>query len=135
MNKIKKENLTINSELFDFINKEVIPGTGINVDKFWKKFDFAVHELTPINKALIEKRETIQKKIDTWHLANKDKNYKPMDGNFEKSIAFLTACDLVFKGRIQPSGYTDPLLHKRKLEKKELKIHKSFNSIKNILNA
>jgi len=63
-----------------------------------------------------------------------DKNYEPMCDNFEKSIAFLTACDLVFKGRVQPSGYTEPLLHKRRLEKK-LKAHKSFNSIKNILNT
>ena len=47
-----------------------------------------------------------------------DKNYEPMSGNFEKSIAFLAACDLVFKGRVQPSGYTEPLLHKRRLEKK-----------------
>ena len=47
-----------------------------------------------------------------------DKNYLPMSGNFEKSIAFLAACDLVFKGRVQPSGYTEPLLHKRRLEKK-----------------
>ena len=47
-----------------------------------------------------------------------DKNYEPMSGNFEKSIAFLTACDLVFKGRFQPSGYTEPLLHRRRLQKK-----------------
>ncbi len=48
----------------------------------------------------------------------KDKNYKPMAENFENSIAFKAACDLVFKGKDQPSGYTEPLLHKRRLEKK-----------------
>ncbi len=48
----------------------------------------------------------------------KDKNYVRMSDNFENSLAFSAACDLVFKGRIQPSGYTEPLLHKKRLEKK-----------------
>ena len=47
-----------------------------------------------------------------------DSNYKKMSDNFEKSIAFSAACDLVFKGRVQPSGYTEPLLHQKRLEKK-----------------
>ena len=47
-----------------------------------------------------------------------DKNYIPMSTNFESSIAFITACDLIFEGSKQPSGYTEPLLHKKRIEKK-----------------
>ena len=46
-------------------------------------------------------------------------NYKKMSDNFDNSIAFSAACDLVFKGRVQPSGYTEPLLHQKRLEKKK----------------
>ena len=48
----------------------------------------------------------------------KDPKYKKMSDDFENSIAFSAACDLVFKGRNQPSGYTEPLLHSKRLEKK-----------------
>ena len=47
-----------------------------------------------------------------------DKNYVKMSDNFEESLAFNTACDLIFKGRKQPSGYTEPLLHLNRLKKK-----------------
>ena len=47
-----------------------------------------------------------------------DPNYKSMSNNFDNSLAFSTACDLVLKGRVQPSGYTEPLLHKKRIEKK-----------------
>ena len=47
-----------------------------------------------------------------------DKNYTNMSDNYEKSIAFQTACDLIFKGIKQPSGYTEPLLHSNRLVKK-----------------
>ena len=47
-----------------------------------------------------------------------DLSYKNMSDDFDKSIAFSAACALVFEGRVQPSGYTEPLLHQKRLEKK-----------------
>ena len=47
-----------------------------------------------------------------------DRNYKRMSDDYDRSLAFKTACDLVFKGKEQPSGYTEPLLHYNRLKKK-----------------
>ncbi len=90
MKKIKINNLNVDEKLFKFINDEAIPGTKINTNDFWKGFDKAVHELSPINKKLLEKRDKIQKKIDNWHLEKKDKDFNEKEYlNFLKSINYL----------------------------------------------
>ncbi len=85
---IDKNGLKISKTLFEFINSEAIPGTGIDPDVFWNKFSKFVHELAPINKELIEKREIIQKKIDEWHRSRKG---KVLDK--EEYISFLKSID------------------------------------------
>ena len=87
---IDKNGLKISKTLFEFINSEAIPGTGIDPEVFWNKFSKFVHELAPINKELIEKREIIQKKIDEWHRSRKGKVLDKEEYiSFLKSINYL----------------------------------------------
>ena len=63
--------------------------------------------------------ETLKKMAKIVDDQNKnDPEYEKMSENFSKSIAFKTACDLIFKGKDQPSGYTEPLLHTNRYLKK-----------------
>ena len=75
MKMVDKNGLKISSTLFEFINNEAIPNTGVKNEDFWSKFSKVVHELAPINKKLIQKRENIQKKIDAWHKSRKEKDF------------------------------------------------------------
>ena len=92
MTKVTIENLKISSILLDFINNEVIPGTGIESKKFWGGFDKAVHELAVLNKNLIDKREIIQKKIDDWHKSNRTQVFDQ-----EKYVNFLKSIDYIIE--------------------------------------
>ena len=90
MSLTEKNGLKISSKLFDFINNEVIPGTHIKTNEFWNNFAKIVHELAPLNKSLIQKREDIQKKIDDWHKQNKGKELNKKEyTKFLKSINYL----------------------------------------------
>ena len=73
---VKILDLSISEVLLSFINKELLPGTKISKDRFWRGFNRAVHELSKKNKELIEIREKIQKSIDSYHLEKKGKKIK-----------------------------------------------------------
>ena len=77
-----------------------------------------------LHHGIINKNQVIEIMKQTAKIVDeqnqKDKNYIKMSENFEKSLAFNTACDLVFKGIEQPSGYTEPLLHLNRIKKKSI---------------
>ncbi len=95
---ININNLKVSEILFNFINEELLVGTKVNKEDFWKGFDKAVHELAPVNKDLLNKRDVIQKQIDEWHIKNKGnqinlEEYK----NFLNEIGYLKTVGSDFK--------------------------------------
>ena len=77
--------LVISKDLKDFIENEVLIGLDISKDHFWSSFETIVNEFSPRNKDLLQKRENIQAKIDTWHIDRKGQNF-----NFTEYKSFLT---------------------------------------------
>ena len=68
--------LLVARTLYDFIKDEAIPGTGIDPRHFWSSLDAIVHDLTPRNRSLLEKRDALQHRIDAWH---RDNTRRPID--------------------------------------------------------
>jgi malate synthase len=62
--------LQVATSLFDFIERQVLPGTGVTSADFWKGFDAIVHDLGPKNAALLAERDRIQTEMDVWHRAH-----------------------------------------------------------------
>lgn len=62
--------LQVATELYNFVNTQVLPGTGVDQDTYWKGFDAIVADLAPKNAALLAERDRLQTQLDTWHKAN-----------------------------------------------------------------
>ena len=74
--RIEAGSLQVAKKLYDFINDEALPGTGVSPDAFWSGFDRVVHGLTGRNRELLTKRDDLQRKIDAWYRENRD---QPID--------------------------------------------------------
>jgi malate synthase len=64
---IKVGRLQVDSEFYAFVNDRAIPGSGVDRQAFWSSFDALVHDLAPKNRALLHKRDDLQRRIDDWH--------------------------------------------------------------------
>ena len=90
---IKINTLSVSKNLADFIKNELLPGLDINEKDFWDGFDKSINELAPINKKLLETRETLQSEIDLWLKKNRNEKF-----NHEEYKKFLKK-NRIFKRR------------------------------------
>ncbi len=72
---IKINNLQVAEKLSNFVNDELLKDTNVSSENFWEGLEKTLDELTPKNKKLIKLRDDLQKKIDDWHIKNKDKKF------------------------------------------------------------
>ncbi|MEZ5154447.1 malate synthase G [Rhodococcus zopfii] len=85
--------LQVAKVLYDFVNNEAIPGSGVDADAFWAGADKVVHDLAPRNRELLAIRDELQHKIDTWH---RDRAGQPHDA-------------AAYKAFLQEIGYLVPV--------------------------
>jgi|TARA_Y100000588_G_scaffold6499_1_gene7763 malate synthase len=88
--RINRSGLQVAKVLDDFISSEALPGTGVDEDAFWAGVAGIVRELTSENRELLEKRDTLQKEIDRYHLTRKGQTIDPVSYKaFLKQIDYL----------------------------------------------
>ncbi|MFZ9132627.1 MAG: malate synthase G [Gemmobacter sp.] len=68
---VRRAELGVAAELAQFLEARVLPGTGVDPDRFWQGFSDLVHDLGPDNRALLAERDALQAQIDAWHIAHR----------------------------------------------------------------
>ena len=86
--RVELHGLSIAKELYDLVCDEIMPGSGVDPDRFWADLSRIVTDLGPKNRALLDKRDELQAKIDGWHQANPDFRLEEYKG-FLKGIGYL----------------------------------------------
>ena len=92
MDRVDASGLDVARELYDFVEQEALPGTGVTAAAFWSGFGDLVRDLAPRNAALLAYRDDLQSKLDQWHLDHKG---KPFDA-------------AVYEGFLREIGYLQP---------------------------
>lgn len=87
---VQSGGIQVAKELYDFINDQAIPGTGIEAQDFWAKFDKIANELAPKNRALLAKRDDLQAKIDAYHTERAGQSHNAVEYKaFLQEIGYL----------------------------------------------
>ena len=67
---VKHGGLTVAKKLYEFVNTEALPGTGIEPDRFWSAADEIIHKFSPKIASMLRKRKSLQNKLNRWHRQN-----------------------------------------------------------------
>ena len=81
--RVEFNTLSIAKSLYDLVTTEIASGTGVEPDDFWSALEAIVRDLGPKNRELLDKRDTLQSKIDAWH---KERKAQPVDLDEYKSF-------------------------------------------------
>ena len=88
--RVQRGSLQVAQDLDKLVREEILPGTEVELEIFWRGLEKCLDELGPVNKKLLEIRDELQQKINTWHLERKgqvidEREYKA----FLKDIGYL----------------------------------------------
>ncbi|MGE0312500.1 MAG: malate synthase G [Lautropia sp.] len=88
--RIDKYGLKVARPLLDLIEREALPGSGVDADAFWKGLSDLVHSQGPRNRALLERRAQMQSQIDAWHVGSRGEAFDRAEyTDFLKEIGYL----------------------------------------------
>ena len=88
--RMRAQRLQVDATLYDFIENEVLPGSGLESEAFWTGFDALVHEFAPQNRVLLAERDRLQTELDNWHRAHPGPIQDPAAyRSFLQSIGYL----------------------------------------------
>jgi malate synthase len=93
-NRVHKGGLQIAANLYHLVQDDILPGTGIDAETFWAGFDRLVHELAPLNRALLQRRDRVQAELDEWYQSHPERPWNQVEYQ-----AFLTRI-----GYLMPEG-------------------------------
>ncbi|MFB4160145.1 malate synthase G [Geomicrobium sp. JSM 1781026] len=85
----KIANIQVSEDLYTFVNEEVIPGTGLDEQKFWTDYSKILDDFSVRNAELLEVRETLQKKLDEWHVSHPGEEKSTAYFQYLKEIGYL----------------------------------------------
>src|SRR5579885_3005183 len=96
--RVSIQQIQIDPSLYDFVNREAMPDTGISAEPFWSGLASLIEQFSPRNAALMRHRDHLQAQIDTWHRQNPGPNFdRAAYKAFLQGIGYLVPEQEAFK--------------------------------------